>query len=163
MKIYNYDGETGEYLSSSTATESPLERGVYLIPANATDIKPPSKSKNSAHIFIDGEWASSPDYRGEVYYSTETGSQVTSISLGWEPVEDSHTTKKKVDELTTWENGDWVIDADKEVISGILALEGEVTPRRIREALISESGRAWVENLDKDIQKLRTNLSKAVT
>ena len=40
MNIYNYDNN-GFYIGASIADESPLEEGVYLIPANAIIVKPP--------------------------------------------------------------------------------------------------------------------------
>lgn len=41
MKIYNYNHKTFEYIGEGLADESPLEKGVYLIPANATELEPP--------------------------------------------------------------------------------------------------------------------------
>ena len=39
MKIYNYD-ENGFYVGESIADESPLEPGVFLIPAGSTTVEP---------------------------------------------------------------------------------------------------------------------------
>lgn len=40
MTIFNYD-DNGFYIGESIADESPLEEGVFLIPVNATTVKPP--------------------------------------------------------------------------------------------------------------------------
>jgi hypothetical protein len=57
MKIYNYDWNTGIFVSEDEADESPLEPGVFLIPANATIIEPPVKSNPPSHLFfISGAW-----------------------------------------------------------------------------------------------------------
>ena len=50
MKIYSYDLQ-GNYTGESVAEESHLEKGVYLIPASATEIKPPSTNANKVSLF----------------------------------------------------------------------------------------------------------------
>jgi hypothetical protein len=59
MIVYHYDQITGAYLNtSSEADESPLEPGVFLIPAGATKLLPPSPPdpKKQVAVFRDGRW-----------------------------------------------------------------------------------------------------------
>ena len=51
MIIYNYNKEYKYYINSGEADPSPLEPGVFLIPANATNIQPPECSESEIQIF----------------------------------------------------------------------------------------------------------------
>ncbi|MEG0923293.1 MAG: hypothetical protein RSG22_18030 [Comamonas sp.] len=55
-QIHHYSEETGEYLGTSDGFESPLESGVFLIPAYATDIDLPEFVPGKALVFKDGAW-----------------------------------------------------------------------------------------------------------
>lgn len=72
MIIYNYDKETNEYLNKSEARLSPLEEGVYLIPAFATSITPLKSKEGFSQIFNENEqkWEYKEDNRGEVYVTS---------------------------------------------------------------------------------------------
>jgi hypothetical protein len=56
MKIYNYNPENGYFVGESFADESPLETGVYLIPAHATEIPAPKATKEKVAVFVNGNW-----------------------------------------------------------------------------------------------------------
>mgnify|MGYP003442178446 CR=1 FL=1 len=45
-------------------------------------------------------------------------------------------------------------------LSTIAALEASVTPRRSREAVTTDAGKAWLVDVDKQIADLRTKLVK---
>jgi hypothetical protein len=55
MKVYNYTPE-GIYRDSEEAVESPLENGVFLIPAGATTVKPPEVSEGFHAVWNGIEW-----------------------------------------------------------------------------------------------------------
>lgn len=56
MKIYHYHPETGAYLSEGKADESPLEPGVFLIPAHATEAAPPAEVADMVRTYVGGAW-----------------------------------------------------------------------------------------------------------
>lgn len=56
MKIYNYSQLNGVYIGSEQADESPLEPGVFLIPANATTIAPPDAPLGMQAVWEGEKW-----------------------------------------------------------------------------------------------------------
>lgn len=56
MKVYNYHPTTGEYIGELFADESPLEKGVWLIPACATDKQPLPQQENKKVVFVNENW-----------------------------------------------------------------------------------------------------------
>jgi len=56
MKIYNYNPENGYFVGESLADESPLESGVYLMPAHSTTIPAPKPVKGKIIVWIGNEW-----------------------------------------------------------------------------------------------------------
>jgi len=74
MKIYNYDKNTKEYISTIQATESPLEKGEYLIPANATTVSILNDKIGFTQIFdkTKNNWNYIEDNRGKIVYDTVT-------------------------------------------------------------------------------------------
>jgi hypothetical protein len=57
MKTYNYAPDTGIFHVEGLADESPLEPGVFLIPAYATTLKPPKATLPNVAVFKDGKWS----------------------------------------------------------------------------------------------------------
>lgn len=81
MDIYNYHPVTGEYLGSSTADESPLEPGVFHIPADATELEPPTIPAGKAAVFSENNWSVVEDHRGTTYWTPDAVSH-TVTTLG---------------------------------------------------------------------------------
>jgi hypothetical protein len=56
MTAYNYHPKTGIYLGSSEADESPLEPGVFLLPAFATFQAPPNAVEGKDIFWNGDDW-----------------------------------------------------------------------------------------------------------
>ena len=110
MEIYNYHPEYKNFTAVSIADESPLEPGVFLIPAYATDIKPPICESNQIQIFNGTSWDIIED-KGGIYYSTETQQVIENMN----PLEaPENATKEEPPEVPegytlTW-NGSWILE-----------------------------------------------------
>lgn len=107
-QVYGYDRTTKEYTGPQTAPDSPREPGVYLIPANSTDIEPPAAGEHQAACFVDGTWELKADYRDEKYYSTVDQSEHEIKELGVEP-DTAWTQVKPTDREAIWQEGAWVV------------------------------------------------------
>jgi hypothetical protein len=110
MEIYNYHPEYKHFDGTSVADESPLEPGVFLIPAHATDIKPPICESNQIQIFNETCWNIVEDRMG-IYYSTQTQEVIENTN----PLEAPENATKEVPPEVTegkvlkWNDG-WVLE-----------------------------------------------------
>jgi hypothetical protein len=60
MNIYHYHPETGAFLGEGTADASPLEPGVWLIPAHATAEKPSRPGEGKQAVWTGAGWDVQP-------------------------------------------------------------------------------------------------------
>lgn len=108
MTVYNYDGKTREFLSTSTEF---LVVGVG-IPANSCTDAPVDEKAGFAicrTASFDG-WECVTDHRGETVYDTQTGQPVEITELGDYPA--SVTTIQPLTPYDRWNGSAWVTNED---------------------------------------------------
>lgn len=120
MKIYNYDRESGEFVGTSEADESPLEIGMYLIPAFATKIPVPDTKENEAAVFnVETQlWCVVPDCRNIKLWSKSTASRIEA-KLG-QTFDELNATQLEPDiEYPVWdvENNKWITNTSEKLIA----------------------------------------------
>ena len=110
MKIYHYHSEHNYFMSEDVADPSPLEPGVWLIPANATSIEPPSTNDGEVAIFDGTSWSVVEDKRG-VYYSILTQEVLENYNPLETPPDSTRETPPEIPEgkILTW-NDSWVLE-----------------------------------------------------
>ncbi|MCG9081559.1 DUF4376 domain-containing protein [Laribacter hongkongensis] len=77
MDLYHFD-TSGRHVGTSTADESPLEPGVFLVPAHATPLDPLPAGQNEVAMFDGSAWRLVADYTGTSYWLPDGSHHVIS-------------------------------------------------------------------------------------
>lgn len=80
--VYSYNQETFEYSGESTANESPLEPGVFHIPANTVDVSPHPIPENKWPILANNEWSYVDYYKNVELYNINTKEKKSNWKIG---------------------------------------------------------------------------------
>lgn len=96
LTIYNYHPSSGVFLSEGEAERDQLDADNWLIPANATDKKPPKQKTGYALVFKNSKWQNIIDNRGTVYW-LEDGSEHVISDIGDELPEGALNEKPEVE------------------------------------------------------------------
>lgn len=123
ITVFNYDGETREYLSSSIEY---LAVGVG-IPANSC-IDAPNIIKEDFAVCRtsdDKAWEYIVDHRGEVVYSTMTGEKITITVPGDYPR--NATTQSPATPYDKWNGSQWITDSKAQHAADVAEAERQKT------------------------------------
>lgn len=129
ITVFNYDGVTREYISSSVEF---LHVGVG-IPANSC-VDAPGKIKDGFTICRTNDnkaWEDVADHRGETVYSTKTGEKITINSPGDYPQDTTAQTPSTP--YDKWDGSKWVTDTQAQHAADVAEAE------RQKNALLSEA------------------------
>ncbi|MGT6277316.1 tail fiber assembly protein, partial [Escherichia coli] len=121
ITVYNYNGETREYIGSSVEY---LPFGVG-VPAHSC-VDAPGNKKDGFAIRRNADltgWELVPDHRGETVYSTDTGNPVTVSQLGEYP--EATTPTAPSTPYDKWDGEKWVTDTEAQHGAAVDAAEAQ--------------------------------------
>ncbi|EIQ2089380.1 tail fiber assembly protein [Escherichia coli] len=119
ITVYNYDGETREYISTSTEY---LAIGVGIPACSCLDAPGPYKTGYAICRSEDfNSWIYVPDHRGEFVYSTETGESKEITAPGDYP--ENTTTIVPLTPYDKWDGEKWVTDTEAQYGAAVKAAE----------------------------------------
>ncbi|EFR5136985.1 TPA: tail fiber assembly protein [Escherichia coli] len=119
--VYNYNGETREFISSSVEY---LPFGVGVPAHSCTDA--PGSKKDGFAIYRNADstgWEYVADHRGETVYSTETGESKEITSPGDYP--ENTTTIAPLTPYDKWDGEKWVTDTEAQHSAAVEAAEAQ--------------------------------------
>lgn len=119
--VHNYDGETREYISTSTEY---LAVGVGIPVCSCLDAPGTHKAGYAICRSVDlNSWEYVPDHRGEVVYSTETGDTKEITVPGDYP--ENTTTIAPLTPYDKWDGEKWVTDTEAQHSAALDAAEAQ--------------------------------------
>lgn len=153
ITVFNYDGETHEYLSSSVEY---LAEGVGIPAFSCIDV--PGGIKEGFAIcrtFDLNGWEYIADHRGETLYSTKSGEKVT-ISLPGDYPKDT-TTQVPETPYDKWNGSEWITDAKAKHSADVAKSEQQKTAllaeaSAIIAPLVDAQAGGYID--DADVQRL---------
>ncbi|HFT5288361.1 TPA: tail fiber assembly protein [Escherichia coli] len=108
IPVYNYDGETREYISTSNEY---LSVGVGIPACSCLDAPGTHKAGYAiCHSTDFNSWEYVPDHRGEIVYNTETGDAKEITAPGDYP--ENTTTIAPLTPYDKWDGEKWVTDTE---------------------------------------------------
>ena len=81
--VYQTDA-SGLFVEEVEARESPLEPGVYMIPAGCVEVPPPAAQAKKAAVWTADAWTLVADHRGEVWFD---GDKTVTVDFVGDPGE----------------------------------------------------------------------------
>ncbi|ENO2133946.1 tail fiber assembly protein [Escherichia coli] len=121
ISVYNYDGESREYISTSTEY---LAIGVGIPACSCLDAPGPYKTGYAICRSEDfNSWIYMPDHRGEIVYSTETGESKEIKAPGDYP--ENTTTIAPLSPYDKWDGEKWVTDTEAQHNAAVDAAEAQ--------------------------------------
>ena len=119
--VHNYDGETREYISTSTEY---LAVGVGIPACSCLDAPGIHKAGYAICRSVDlNSWEYVPDHRGETVYSTETGESKEITAPGDYPK--NTTTIAPLTPYDKWDGEKWVMDTEAQHSAAVEAAEAQ--------------------------------------
>ncbi|EGF5294961.1 TPA: tail fiber assembly protein [Escherichia coli] len=121
ITVYNYDGETREYISTSSEY---LAVGVGIPAYSCLDAPGIHREGYVICRSVDfNSWGYVPDHRGETVYSTETGESNEITAPGDYP--ENTTTIAPLSPYDKWDGEKWVTDTEAQHSAAVDAAEAE--------------------------------------
>ncbi|ENE1908440.1 tail fiber assembly protein [Escherichia coli] len=121
ITVYNYNGETREYISSSLEF---LPFGVGIPAHSCLDAPSSNKAGYAICRTVDlNSWEYVPDHRGETVYSTKTGESKEITAPGDYP--ENTTTIAPLTPYDKWDGEKWVTDTEAQHSAAVDAAEAQ--------------------------------------